>query len=289
MYKRILVPLDGSKLAELALTPAEELAGTFNSELVLVSVCEPVEDQYRHMHQLYIEKIAEVIKSRIESKTSVKVKSVVLLGEPAEEIINHAEKNEISLIIMVTHGRSSIMHWAMGSIASKVLQRVSMPLLLIRARAPYLEAEGLFDRILVPLDGSDAGEAALPYVKELTERLKSEVILLEVVAPGQHVHTVGGLDYVLFTEQHMESLKADVKQYLEKIGGRLAGTKATIRCEVKTGDAAQEIIRFADETNTRLVAISTRGRSGIRQWIFGSVAHKILQAGNTPVLVVRAS
>ncbi|GAI28853.1 unnamed protein product, partial [marine sediment metagenome] len=92
VYERILVPLDGSRLAELALPYAEELAGTFSSAVDLVSVCEPAESQYRHTRQLYIEKMAELMKSHIKGDTKVKVKSAVLPGEPAEEIADYAEK-----------------------------------------------------------------------------------------------------------------------------------------------------------------------------------------------------
>ncbi len=290
MYERILIPLDGSRLAELALPYAEELAGTFSSEVDLVCVCEPAESQYRPLHQLYIEKMAELMENHIKGDTEVKVKSAVLLGEPAEEIVDYAKKSGVNLIIMVSHGRSGIMLWAMGSIINKVLQRISMPMLLIRAKAPSLKvSQGkMFNRILIPLDGSETGEAALPYIGELTKKLEPEVILLQVVAPGQHVHTIGGLDYVPFTEQQVELMRADAKQYLEKVSKKLTGTKGAIKSEVRIGDAAKEIIKLADETNTSLVAISTHGRSGIRQWIFGNVAHKVLQGGNTPILLVRA-
>ena len=287
MFNRILVPLDGSTLAEIALPYAEELGGAFNSEVILIGVTEPVERQYHHMHQLYIEKMAELVRSHIKKATRVKVKSVSLVGEPAQEIINYAEENNISLTIMTTHARSGMVPWVMGSIANRVLQRISMSLLLIRAKAPSLKVGGgMFNKIIVPLDGSDAGEVALPYVRELSKKLKSEVILLQVVALGQHVHTVGGLDYVLFADQQVESMRTQAKQYLEKVSKKLTG--ASVRSEVRIGDAAREIIRFADETNTGLVAISTHGRSGIRQWVFGSVTHKILQAGNTPALLVKA-
>ena len=285
MFKRILVPLDGSKLAELVLPYTEELAKALNSEVVLVSVCQPAESQYRHMHQLYLEKMAELVKRN----TNGSIKVEVLLGEPAEEIIDYIKKNDVSLIIMASHGRSGIMPWAMGSVANKVIRRITIPSLLVRASVPYPEKEGVFNKILVPLDGSDAGEAALPYVAELSRKLSSEVILLQVVASGRHVHTVGGLDYVLFAEQQVAAMKADAKQYLEKVGKKLAGTKGTIRCEVRVGDTAQEIIRFADETNTRLVAISSHGHSGAKQWTLGGVTRKMLQAGDTPVLLVRAS
>lgn len=291
MYERILVPLDGSKLAELALPCAEELAAVFNSEVVLIGICEPEESQYSHMCQLYIEKIAEVVGNRIKKVSSmVIVRPVILDGRPAEGIIDYAEKNDVSLIIMASHGRSGIMSWTLGSVANKVLQRTGTPILLIRAKASHLEAgaQGLFNRILVPLDGSDVGEVVLPHVRQLTEKLESEVVLLQVVAPGQHVHTIGGLDYVRFAEQQIESMKAEAKEYLQKVSKRLAGTKGMVRSEVRVGDTAHEIIKFADEANIRLVTISSHGRSGIRQWISGSVTHKILHAGNTPLLLVKA-
>ncbi len=295
MFKRILVSLDGSELSELALPYAEELAGTFNSEVELVYVCESGESQYRHMYHLYIEQIAEQVRSHIkayrtgEKRLTARVKPVVLDGDPAAEIIDYAEKNDISLIVMVSHGRSGVMLWVMGSIATRVVQGTSKPMLFIRAGTPGLKVgKGeMFSKILVPLDGSDAGEVTLPYIKELTNKLKSEVTLLQVVEPGQYVHTVGGLNYILFSEQQVEAMKAETKQYLEGVKRKLINTEATLRSEVKTGNAAQEIIKLADETSTRLVAISTHGRSGVKRWVSGSVAHKVLQAGHTPLLLVR--
>ncbi len=295
MFKRILVPLDGSELSELALPYAEELAGTFNSEVELVYVCEPGENEYRHMYHLYVEQMAEQVRSHIkayhtgEKRPTAIVKPVVLDGDPAAEIIDYAEKNDISLIVIVSHGRSGVMLWVMGSIATRVIQGTSKPVLFIRASIPGLKVgKGeIFSKILVPLDGSEAGEVTLPYIKEFTSKLKPKVTLLQVVEPGQYVHTVGGLNYVLFSEQRVEAMKAETKQYLEEVKKRLEDTEATIRSEVKTGNAAQEIIKLAGETNTRLVAISTHGRSGVRRWVSGSVAHKVLQAGHTPLLLVR--
>ena len=296
MWEKILVPLDGSSLAELAIPYAEVLAGAFASEVVLVHVNEPSESQYRHMHQLYIEGIAGQIRNDIRDyriggvEPVVTVNSVVLSGEPAEEIIGYTEKNDIGLVVMASHGRSGIMPWAMGSITNKVTQRISMPLLLIRAGVPSREADRgkLLNRVLLPLDGSEAGEAAVPYIKELIDRLESEVILFGVVPAGQHVRTVGGLDYILYPEQQLESVKAEAREYLEKVHQRLSGGKGTVRIEMGVGDVAQEIIRFAEEIDADLVAISSHGHSGIKKWVFGNVAHKILHASSTPVLLIKA-
>lgn len=295
MFERILVPLDGSELGELALPYAEELAGVLNSEVDLVYVCEPGEKEYRHMYQLYIEKMAQQVRNRIknyhtgEAGPTARVKPVVLDGDPAAEIIDYAEKNDISLVVMVSHGRSGMMPWSMGNTTVRVIQRISKPVLFIRASIPRPKVSKgeLFSKILIPLDGSENGEAALPYVKELAGKIESEVTLLQVVEAGQHVRTVGGLDYILFPEQELEHLKAEAKRYLRKVRGKLKNTKATVKSVVNVGHAAQEIIKFADETNTRLVAISTHGRSGVKRWISGSVAYKVLHAGNVPILLVR--
>ncbi len=286
MWEKILVTLDGSDLAELVLPYAKELATAFNSEVVLLYVSEPAEQQYRHMHQLYIEDVAGQVKKGIK-----KVTPIVLDGSPAKEIIDYAEKNKVGLVIMASHGRSGIMPWAAGSVANKVLHTAKMPLLLVRAVKPPKQPQGkpILNRILLPLDGSEAGEAAVPYVQELMSRLGSEVILLGVVPPGKHIRTVGGLDYVLYPEQDLEQVKAEAREHLDRVYQQLKGKKGKVRIELKAGDIAREIISFAKKTRASLIAISSHGHSGIAKWVFGSIAHKIVQASKTPVLVVRAA
>lgn len=287
MFERILVPLDGSKLAELALPHAEELAGAFNSEITLLFVCETPHCKSRHEHEVYVEKTAESIRKNMGGTS---VKAVVVNGHAAAKINDYADQNDISLLVMATHGRTGIMSWALGSITNKVLDRVRRPILLIRAISDTQEAGPMtcFGRIMLPLDGSEAGEAALPHVIEIAKKLYPEIILLQVVAPGQHVHTVGGLDYVRFPEQLIETMKSDARKYLQKLGDRLMATNATIRLEVKLGDPAEEIIKLAGEVGTCMVAMSSHGHSSIDRWTFGSVAHKVLHSGNTPFLLVRA-
>jgi len=288
MWKKILVPLDGSNLAELALAYAEELAIAFNSELVLLYVNEPKEDQYRHMHQLYVEEVAERVKEHFKKRA--RVKTVVLSGEPAEEIIKYAEKNDVGVIIMASHGRSGITGWVMGGVATKLLHTTKVPVMLIRATKLPRKAprERLLERVLLPLDGSKAGEAAVPYIRKLIDRLGSEVILFGVVAAGQHVRTVGGLDYILYPEPELELAKTEAREYLERLCQRLAVKKGKVSVSLKIGDdVAGEIIKFAKRKSVSLIAISAHGHSGIEKWVFGSIANKIVHASKIPVLVVR--
>jgi nucleotide-binding universal stress UspA family protein len=290
MWQKILVPLDGSDLAELALPYAEELAIAFNSEVVLVHVSESVESEYQHMHQLYIEDVAGQMKKGLK-----RVSPVVISGKPAEEILSYDEKNNIGLVVMTSYGSSGKTDWAAGGIATKVLHDSRVPLLLVKVAKPSRKAppKRLLSRVLLPLDGSEAGEAAVVYVAELMSRLELEVILFGVIPTGQHVRSVGGLDFILYPEQQLEIFKKEASEYLNKVYRKLKRRKGEVKIELKVsdkaGDIAQEIIDYAQEKKVSLIAISSHGHSGIERWVFGSTANKVVQDSKTAVLVVRAT
>jgi nucleotide-binding universal stress UspA family protein len=150
MYKKILVPLDGSKLAECALPYAEELAkGCGTEEVVLVSVTErlqgyrALEDPSQPLGQRLIhetfgkkEKQAQKYLGRVakalEAK-GIKVNTDVLLGNPAEEIVTYAKQPGCDIIVMSSHGHSGPSRWAYGSVADKVFRASCVPVLMVRA------------------------------------------------------------------------------------------------------------------------------------------------------------
>ena len=151
----------------------------------------------------------------------------------------------------------------------------------------------MYERILVPLDGSKVGEAALPCVEELltklAPKLKVEVILFQVVSSLTHYVIAGEASVQIpYSEKEVEYIKRKSRQYLEKIGENLKSKGATVKTKVATGNATQEIIKAADEVKADMVAMSTHGRSGLSRLTFGSITAKVLRGGNVPVLVVRA-
>lgn len=152
----------------------------------------------------------------------------------------------------------------------------------------------MYQRILVPLDGSKVGESALPYVEGLVSKLspgvKVEVTLLQVVSPLSHyiVAVEGGVS-VPYTDEEMKAVKEKAKDYLNKAGEGLKSKGAVVKIRVGVGNAAEEIIKASDQVNADLVAMSTHGRSGLSRWAFGSVADRVLRGGNKPMLMVRAS
>ena len=291
MYEKILVPLDGSELAEVALPYAEELAGRMGSEIILVYVGESNEDPYRHMYQAYLDKMIETTRQGAERNLAklvakaIDIKSAFLAGNPAEEIVDYADREKIGLIVMATHGRSGLRRWALGGVADKVVRATEQPVALIRskgARADVRE-KGILTKALVPLDGSKESEAVLPYIEELASKLKAEVILLRVLT----------MDYVVTSDEQLKQIKhrrASTKDYLRKVAARLKqkgiAAKAEFR-ETMVHNEASEIIKLANEAYVDVIAMSIYGQSGISHWAFGSVTERVLYEGDTPLLLVR--
>ena len=151
----------------------------------------------------------------------------------------------------------------------------------------------MYERILVPLDGSKIGEAALPSVEEivskLTPNVKTEVTLLQVLPSMTHYVAAGEASVeISYSEKEIELIKKRAKSYLDKAAKEFKSKGAAVKTKVTTGSVAEEIIKVADETKADLVAMSTHGRHGLSRWAFGSVTDKVMRAGNFPVLVVRA-
>ncbi len=148
-------------------------------------------------------------------------------------------------------------------------------------------------KILIPLDGSKIGEAALPYVQELMSKLspqvKLELILLQVVSLRSHyVHVGDAMSPVAYTTEEIKQIRKRSLSYLSRVGRDLKAKKVVVGNKVEVGNAAEEIIRAADEMEVDLIAMSTHGRHGISRWAFGSVTDHVLRGGHKPVLVVRA-
>jgi nucleotide-binding universal stress UspA family protein len=306
MYKRILVPLDGSGLAEVALPYAEELAEKLDSELILINVRAPGEDPGNPEHRAYLSKMVATVEQDIRKSPDllpgqkVKVDSAIigghgLLVHAAEEILDYAESENISLIVMGTHGRTGIRRWALGSTAEKVIRAVKCPVLIIRANQE-IPGKIRLDKILVTLDESKESETVLPHVESLASKLKAMVILLHVVVPPNHIYPIyNGIGYyggegiikVPFSDAEVKPLKEGAQEYLQKVSEKLAVRGVQSSYKVRTGAAADEIIEAAEEIGADLVAMSTHGESGFSRWEHGSVADKVLRAGSTPLLLVR--
>ena len=160
MYGRILVPLDGSELAEAALDYSATLAAKLHSKIIVFSVCNEGERIERPL-RLYLDKVTEDLYNR-----GIEAISEIIYGDPADQIIDYAEKANIDLIVMSSHGHGGTSRWRFGGVSSEVMNESYIPLLLIRtsiATTPTLITYPT--RILVPLGNSGCNEAAVAAIK----------------------------------------------------------------------------------------------------------------------------
>ena len=299
MYKRILVPLDGSELAEVPLNYTMQLIMKSGAELILLHVCGPEECHcdaekctIEPMHRVYAEHTAEVVRGRLEEAggEEAKVRSAILAGDPAHEILRYAEENDVSLIVMATHGRSGIRRWVMGSVAVKIHRCSTVPVRLVRSLSS--DEMALEDwpekKILVLLDGSERAEQVLPYVIDHAQMSDAEVTFIRVVAP---LHMHGGLE-TRFPAEERKRLDEDAiniaKGYLDQVAIRFQDKGIAVKTEVLFGDnAPQEIINYVAGSRPNLIAMTTHARSALSVWPIGSTADKVIHGTSSPILLVR--
>ena len=210
---------------------------------------------------------------------------MVVKGKPEEVVIEKAAKD--TLIAMATHGHSGIDRWLLGSVAEKVLRVTTNPLLLVPAtKDGKSQGEKTIKRVIVPLDGSPLAEKVLPHVTALAKEMTFETVLLRAYNFKQVISNFE--DYI----PDWDVLEADaVGEAISYLNGKVRELKGqglielSLRASEK--EPAREIIDLATEPNN-VIAMSTHGRSGLRRWVLGSVAEKVVRHSNSPVLVIPA-
>jgi nucleotide-binding universal stress UspA family protein len=150
----------------------------------------------------------------------------------------------------------------------------------------------MYEKILVPLDGSKVAEAALPNVADLAMRMapktRIEVTLLQVISNlTYNVLTPEELAQIPYSEEDLKQIKQKSLDYLEKVAGTLRAKRIEVKTIVTVGHAAEEIIKVARQTDANVIAMSTHGYSGVKRWALGSIADKVLHISDIPVLLIR--
>jgi len=291
MYNRILVPLDGSELAEVTLWYAARLAGRLHAALTLVYVSSPDDLTSQNMHECYLKDVVARVKKDADKAAAetkddkITVDYKMLKGYPAEEIVDYADRAKIDLIILSTQGKSGIKRWALGNVANKVVGATRKQVLLIRAKGVKTDVyKDRLVKVLVPVDGSRESESILRYVTHMATELDLEVTVLHMWVREIQTYTTRE------TLKREKDFKKRAKKYVERLGARLKNKGLRINVifkEVVSREEAGEIIKLAEKGKYSMVAMATHGRSGVGRWIFGSNANKVLNEGSTPLLLVR--
>lgn len=299
-FSKILVPLDGSRLAEAVLPVAKLFAERFDATVSLLHVLERGAPRSihgeRHLDNAHE---AGAYLSRIAGECDCEGVPVEIHVHPNQErdvvasIIQHAAEFGADLIILASHGWGGIRDLVMGSIAQQVLRRGVLPVLLVRPSPSRRIPEFRPRRMLVPLDGNPSHDGAvLPIVEELAVRLGCGVHLV-IVVPTQP--TVYGNQAAIArltpraTTAALEMEQEDARAYLERTGSRLLSAGIHVTAEVRRGDPAVAIADEAEHEQADLFVMATHAKSGWDALWASSVGSKVLGRLTQPMLLVRAA
>ncbi|HVA57714.1 MAG: universal stress protein [Gemmatimonadaceae bacterium] len=305
MFRTIVVPLDGSPLAEHALATATMLAERAKAGIQLVRAHQlmlhdlgdqvALDEAMREEAQEYLERTAV----GIHAETGLDARTVVLDGPPTQVICDHLRAQDAPLLVMSTHGRTGFSRAWLGSVADGVVRTVSSPVLLLRpeeAAGGVLEPIGAFNRMLVPLDGSGYAEQVVPPALALAELTGAQVLLLEVVKPVFAPAFMPAMEYAVayappeeYSAAATDALVERAADYVSSLAAKLRRQHPTVnvQSEVRTERSpAQVIIETAAANASDVVALATHGR-GMSRLVVGSVADKVLRGGPRALLVVR--
>ncbi len=318
MFRRILVPLDGSAQAERALSVAARLARRLDGTLILVRVVQPPLHPATALAPA-LEAEAQILSEELDRATAyltratqqpelagVKCEKVSLVGYPAEMILDAVHASRAEAIILCSHGRTGLLHWVLGSVAQRIVHQAPVPVLVLHQQGsmPISDDQRPL-RALVPLDGSWLAEAALGPAAMLVSALAPQgqgiVHLVQVVRPSPPAPEAApspardtrareaalqeAQDYLSRTADHLRrgpfaQLQVQTT-WSALVDQDVAGVLAHLAQGEKTVQGAGEI------DSIDLIAMATHGRGGLHRWVMGSVTERLLSVSKLPLLVIR--
>jgi len=302
MFDPILVPLDGSLLAECVLPHVVTIGQAFNAKIILLHVLD--KNQAGASAKLFdllnwqINKTQaalhlEKTKARFQ-ESGLQVQTAVLEGLVAEGITEYAQNQGLKLIVLSSHGRNGLTQWGISSITQKIILSALTSLLIVRAHK-YGDFSGelseplVYQRILVPLDGSQRAENILPIITQLAQFHKSQIHLVQVVqTPEMARQMPPAREDIDLSNQIVARNREEAGRYLEQVKSRSVLEGIAVQTHLITSDnAAVALHQLAEQERIGLVALSAHGYSGIRQWPYGSLVNNFIFYGKVSLLIVQ--
>jgi nucleotide-binding universal stress UspA family protein len=298
MFRKLLIPLDGSSLAEEAIGRAAAIAISSNARMDLVLVHEPYpaggeEPVWTKKRMAEETGYLRGIAAELASGSGITTTFAVVNGDPAKAICDRATDGSADLIVMTSHGRTGWSRAWIGSVADAVSRHAAMPVLMLRPAKSAKDGRAmrhLFQHILVPLDGSPAAMEIAGPVVDLAHCSNARITLLQVVQPVALVGLDIGMPFnylpSAMDDVATEGLVAASKQQLATAAETLrrAGAASVDGQVVVSPAVAMAICDFARAQHVDAVAMTTRGR-GMSRLLIGSVADKVRRELEVPVLI----
>jgi nucleotide-binding universal stress UspA family protein len=305
----ILVPLDGSEVAEQALPMATSLARGSGAELHLMHVFVPyaaradmpgavldnteMEKRLEEQSAEYLRRVSERVSKELPGHVHADPVRTRPIRSPYSESVavvdrlrRAAARLHPDLIVLATHARGGLGRAWLGSVADALIRRVNVPTLLVHPREDVPVPADTFEHILIPLDGSKLAEETVPLAARLAALSGARITLLRVAIPRL---VVGQPSYVLqFDVQLLEEYQRSAERYLQSVADGLRETVPEVDVIVLLADSPpRAILDWAAEHGVDLIAMSTHGGSGFRRFMLGSVADKVVRGAHVPVLLSR--
>jgi len=296
MFKRILLPLDSSKLAECVLPHLVALARICEPEVQLLRVLEPfgvtarmrlidpVDWQIRKAEaESYLSGIAKYLQN-----AGLQVSTHLNDGKPAEQIVDIANSWNADLILLSSHGQSGISPWNVSSVVQQVIMRANRSLMIIRAYQPVtVDLTDLhYRKIFLPLDGSQRAEMSLAYAELLARAHRSEILATHIVRqPELPRRASASQEDLILANQLTERNQAEAIKYLEELKSRI---DIPIQTKLEVSPSiSRSLHQIADDNDVDLTILSAHGYSGDTRWPFGNVGLGFIIYGSTPLLILQ--
>jgi nucleotide-binding universal stress UspA family protein len=297
MFDPILVPLDGSLLAECVLPHVGAIARAFDSRVVLLRVLDRNQAMEKAQlfdlvnwqinktgAKLYLDKAS----ARLQ-KSGLKVETAVLEGLVADSITEYSQSQGMKLIVLSSHGRSGLSQWGISSVTQKIIFSAPTSVLIIRAHQPATDEmdELKYNRIMVPLDGSRRAEHVLPMVTLLARRHQSQIHIVHVVKTPEMARQMPlAREDVDLSDRIVARNREEAIRYLDAVRLHSPLDAVDVHTHLLTSDnAAAALHDLADQEHVDLVALSAHGYSGNDQWPYGSMVNNFILYSKLPLLI----
>jgi nucleotide-binding universal stress UspA family protein len=296
MFRNLLVPLDGTRLAETALPAAAYLAQTLGASLTLVHVLERgaparvhgeahltgADEATRYLADL----AARALPAGLVVERHVHAEAT---SDVARSIAEHVQELGQDLVVLCAHGRRGLRDLVSGPLGEQVLARARTPVLVLRAPRGTTPGTFALRGVLVPLDGREEHAAALGPAEELVRACGATLHLLQVVpTPGTLAgeDAAGGLLLPRTTAAMLDIAQAQAEEQLARRRDELQAKKLSVSMSVARGDPATAIARTARDSGADLVVLGTHGRAGLDAFWARSVADRVYRRTTLPLLLV---
>lgn len=293
-FKRIAIPTDFSETAQTAVSLGGAVAAYYDAEVDLVNAVDAT--VYAYAGYPFASLTQELLSSAEEAINGVKLPEVakdvkvnryIVSGNPAAEVVAHAERNGVDLIVIGTAGHGTIARFFLGSVADRVLHEAKCSVIVTKlpkgeVKHPARKAKPV-TRILFPTDFSETATKALKRAVALTEDFDAELFVLHVVDDTLVTTHVDSERKIILEELRRHALEEMKKQ----LPPELLENFDTIGA-VKRGEPGKEIAAYAETHNCDLIVMGSHGRTGVQRVLLGSVADKVVRSAKCPVFIERA-